>query len=197
MPNFNPINKTLKFLSSIIILSFIFILFHNNYRSPLNYSLLLFYGYFLLIQVTSLITLLLNYVRNITFIHICFVYSTLILSIIYGLILIILFSTSFTRIINCCILNIDDLKDITDEINFDCQNYQCNQDIIQIALPLLVFSLCTLWSHQQIHNIYRFIDDRKREIDNYNDLVNSVVVSAATHGYTDPYDINFVDQPAE
>jgi hypothetical protein len=188
MANFDPIVRTGKFLSSVVILIFIFALFNQHFRSPLDPSLIILYGYFVLIQFTTAITLFLHHVRDISDLHVQLIYFTLFLATIVGLLLMILFSAPLVRIVNCCVYTISAFEGITSDLTFDCSNLKCDENIIPIALPTLIFALCALWTHQQIFNVHQYLFQRKREIDDYNHIVQASAISIAPHVFSDPYD---------
>lgn len=189
MPNFDPILQTGKFLSSVVILIFIFAIFNQHFRSPLDYSLIILYGYFVIIQITTAVTLLLYYVREVSKIHVNLIYFTLTISTFTGLLLMILFSASLVRIINCCVYPISGFQDITNDLTFNCPDLKCDENIIQIALPTLIFALCSLWSHQQIYNVNQYLLERKRELEEYNDILHAPTVAVGPHTFSDPYDL--------
>lgn len=188
MANFDPILRNGKFLSAVVILIFVFALFNHQFRSPLDLSLLILYGYFLLIQFSTAVTLLLSRVHDISNLHVHVIYFALILSTIIGLLLLILFSAPLVRIVHCCIYTLSGFEGITSELPFDCSSLKCDENIIPIALPTLIFALCALWSHQQIFNVHQFLIQRNREIDDYNRIIEASVVSVAPHAFSDPYD---------
>jgi hypothetical protein len=188
MANFDPVTQTGKFLSSVVILIFVFALFKQHFRSPLDPSLLLLYGYFVLIQLTTAITLSLHHIAEVSNIHIQLVYFTLILATVVGLLSMILFSAPLVRIVNCCVYSLSDFEGITSDLTFDCSNLTCDENIIPIALPTIIFALCALWTHQQVFNIQQYLFQRKREIEDYNNVVQASVVSIAPHAFSDPYE---------
>jgi hypothetical protein len=192
MPNFLPVLRTGKFLSSVVILIFIFALFNQHFRSPLDYSLIILYGYFILIQITTALTLFLSHVRDISPFHVQTLYFALISATIIGLLLMILFSAPLVRIVNCCLYDISGFQDITSDISFDCSNFTCDESILSIAVPVFIFALCSLWTHQQIFNVHQYLSERKREISDYNSLIQAPILGASPHTFSDPYELDSV-----
>jgi hypothetical protein len=190
MPNFLPLLRTGKLLSSAVILIFLFALFNQRFRSPLDLSLIILYGYFVVIQFTTALTLLLHHVREISPLHVHSLYIALIFAIFFGLLLLILFSAPLVRIVNCCLYDISGFQGVTSDLSFDCSNFKCNEDIISIAIPVLIFGLCSLWTHQQIFNVQQYLAERKREIRDYNSLVQAPVLGVPPHAFSDPYDLD-------
>merc|ERR1712194_637212 len=100
----------------------------------------------------------------------------------------ILFSVPAVRIFNCCLYDLDFLNDVTSEMEFDCEALSCSYSTASIWLPLVSFISCALLTYQQVHNIYRYLHDKKVEHDNYDRLIHQLYPSDSA-----PADENGVD----